>query len=139
MQPQVRHAYQAVALGGVLGAVARLALVTVGPAAATDWPWALLLVNVSGSGALAFVLVWGEQSFGSHSRLHHLWRPFMATGVLGGYTTTSAYAVTVVQELDANRQLGAIAFLVGSVIAALIAHAVVHALSVRYLHRSRRT
>lgn len=81
-----------VGLGGAVGALFRYIIMESSGdglgAAATG----LLLINVAGCALLAAVLVVGERRFHRH-RLRHLWRPVMATGVLGGFTSTSAFAV----------------------------------------------
>ncbi len=86
----------AVGLGGAAGALIRYVIMEASGdglgAAATG----LLIINVLGSAVLAVVLVMGERRFQGH-RLHHLWRPVMATGVLGGFTSTSAFAVISLQ------------------------------------------
>ena len=81
----------AVMVGGALGSLLRWGLSEVWPAGAL--PWATLATNLTGSLALGVVLVVGEL-VGPQARHHarsyvHLWRPFMATGVLGGFTTFS--------------------------------------------------
>lgn len=85
-----------VVLGGAIGVAARAALVLPwGPAA---HPLALPLVtaaiNVTGSFALGFVVGRLGQS---RPRL----RAFLGTGVLGGFTTYSAFAVQTVQLFGA--------------------------------------
>lgn len=83
----------AIALGGALGALARagvgalaLALPLSGPAAPV---LATLAVNVLGCGA-AGALIGASQKSGGLA-----WMPFLLTGVLGGFTTFSAFSVQV--------------------------------------------
>lgn len=100
----------AVAAGGALGSLARYGVGLALPHPA----WASLLVNVSGCvliGALMVVV----------AGAHRLARPFLGVGVLGGYTTFSAYAVDVVALAGAGRLLLAAAYLVGTVVGALLA------------------
>lgn len=109
----------AVAIGGAIGAVLRweLARGVVGD----GFPWATFIANVSGSLVLGVVLVVGEvigRSAGS-VQWHRLWRPFMATGVLGGFTTFS----TFVLELNRIAPSVALLYLVSSVGLGLIAFA----------------
>ncbi|TQN40787.1 camphor resistance protein CrcB [Blastococcus colisei] len=100
-------AYLLAALGGALGALARWAVAEVLPSPA-GWPWATLLVNLTGCfllGALLAVLA-------TRSSEPSWTRPFLGVGVLGGYTTYSTFAVEVVDLLDD----GALALAVGYVL-----------------------
>lgn len=78
-----------VGLGGFAGSVARylVQLLLAGPAARVGFPLATLAVNVLGSLAIGLLL-------GSASReaLDERTRLLVATGVLGGFTTWSAFA-----------------------------------------------
>lgn len=79
----------AVALGGAAGSLLRWLLELALPTAG-GWPWATLLVNVLGSAALAWLVVHDDR----HG--HPRWlRPGVGTGLLGGFTTFSTYAVQV--------------------------------------------
>ena len=106
-----------VALGGMLGASARYGVaraITVSPG---ELPWGTFAVNVSGClliGALMVLLL-------EVLTAHRLVRPFLGVGVLGGYTTFSTYAVDVVTLSRAGRPLLAAAYLLGTVVAALVA------------------
>jgi CrcB protein len=109
--------YLLAALGGALGALARWAVATALPHARGAWPWATLLVNLSGClviGALLAVLL---------ARFPHSpWlRPFLAVGVLGGYTTYSTFAVDVVQLAGAGRGALAVAYVLASVVGGVLA------------------
>ena len=74
-----------VAVGGAVGVLARAAIVApIGDAAVV--PWVTLAINVAGSLLLGLVVGWLD---GRHPRT----RAFLGTGVLGGFTTYSAFAV----------------------------------------------
>jgi fluoride exporter len=107
----------AVALGGVIGASARYGISLTWPASATGFPWAIFVVNASGCaliGALMVVIV-------ERGTAHRLARPFFGTGVLGGYTTFSTYAVDVARLTEAGAARTALAYLVLTPITALLA------------------
>lgn len=88
-----------IALGGALGALARYAVSYALAHPAAGFAWSTLLVNVSGCFALgAFVVVLGQLT-----APHRLARPFVAVGVLGGYTTYSTFAVDAQRLLVAHR------------------------------------
>jgi len=113
----------AVAIGGSLGSLMRWGLAN--GVASEGFPWATFIANLSGSFALGVALVVGELVGHRHHRHHRqrwarLWRPFMATGVLGGFTTFSTFVLEV-DLLDAQL---ALLYLVTSVGLGLAAYAI---------------
>ncbi|MCW2572144.1 MAG: CrcB family protein, partial [Frankiales bacterium] len=81
-----------VAAGGALGSIARYAIGVALPYGRSDLPVATLLINVSGALLLGLLVA---------TRPHARWmRPFLGTGVLGGFTTFSTFA------LETDRLLG---------------------------------
>lgn len=92
-----------VAVGGAIGAVLRVlaARPFAGAYGTAAWPWWLVFVNVSGSFLIGFfwVLLEGQ-------RISQDWRPFLLTGVLGGYTTFSTFSLDTIRLLEDGR-LGA--------------------------------
>jgi CrcB protein len=106
-----------VALGGAAGALLRAAIERAVGTPAGGWPWGTLAINVSGAGVLAFLLVLLEERFPA-ARLP---RPLLGTGVLGGYTTFSTFAVEVVQLVDHHAAALALGYVAASVCGALLA------------------
>lgn len=107
-----------VALGATLGALFREfvfflsgSAAPVSPGGVLDWPWALLVVNVSGAFILGWLLVVGASASNWQSTL----RPLFAVGVLGGYTTTSAFAVVTVEMLRNDNFISAGLYVAASV------------------------
>lgn len=104
-------AYAAAALGGALGALARWGVAEGLPHEPSGWPWATLLVNLSGCLLLGLLLGLVLPRFSSSPWL----RPLLGTGLLGGYTTYSTFAVETVQLTEAGRPLLAAAYVLASV------------------------
>ncbi|MCO1579335.1 CrcB family protein [Crossiella sp. SN42] len=97
-----------ISAGGVLGALARHAVGTAFP-----WPWPTVGVNVLGCLLIGLLI----SRTGPESAL----RPFLGTGVLGGFTTFSAYAVDVVRLTHEGRAAEAAAYLAVTLLGALAA------------------
>ena len=106
--------YVLVFLGGGLGAAARhavnrAALSLAGP----DYPAGTLAVNVSGSIAMGMLVAWfafrGETTTAAE-------RLFLTTGVLGGFTTFSAFALDATLLLERHDVLTAVIYIVSSVL-----------------------
>lgn len=89
-------AYLLAALGGALGALARWAAAEAIPTPPGAWPWATLLVNVTGCLLLGLLLA----VLAARSPEPAWARPFLGVGVLGGYTTYSTFAIEVVHLVD---------------------------------------
>ena len=86
-----------VALGGAAGAwlrymVSRLWTQALGPVAAGAFPWATLSVNLAGSLAMGLLAGWLARH-GGHGEGYRL---LLGVGVLGGFTTFSAFSLEVV-------------------------------------------
>ncbi len=107
----------AVAVGGVLGSEARYGLTLAFPDAARGVPWTTLAVNVLGSFAIGALMA-GVHRWGAR---RPLLRPFAGVGVLGGFTTFSAYAVGVERLLAAGHAVAALAYLALTPVAAVAA------------------
>ncbi|AYN42819.1 fluoride efflux transporter CrcB [Streptomyces dangxiongensis] len=106
-----------VAAGGALGALARYALALAWPTPPGGFPWATFWTNVSGCAVMGVFMMLITDVWSAHRLL----RPFFGTGVLGGFTTFSTYAVDIRRLVDAGRPgLGA-AYLLATLCAALAA------------------
>ncbi len=86
-----------VALGGALGAWLRYVVGlawarSIGATSAAAFPWATLTVNLFGSLAMGLLTGWlAGSGQGSES-----WRLLLGVGVLGGFTTFSAFSLDIV-------------------------------------------
>ncbi len=104
----------AVSAGGAVGAAARYGVSEAIPGGAV--PWATLVANLTGCLLMGVLLEALERR-----PAHPLLRPFLGTGVLGGYTTFSTYAVGVHALLEAGRTGLALGYLVGTALGAVVA------------------
>ncbi len=103
-----------VALGGAIGAALRfLSVGWVMRLAGPDFPYGTMLVNILGSlimGIAAAVLLARAEDVGPN--LH----PFLLTGILGGFTTFSAFSLDAFRLLEQGRAIAAGGYVLGSVI-----------------------
>lgn len=99
-----------VALGGALGASARH-LTNVGSLrlVGSGFPWATLLVNVMGSFLMGVLVVALVQKGGVR------FAPLLMTGVLGGFTTFSAFSLDAVALWQRGEPVLAAVYVGGSV------------------------
>ena len=106
-----------VALGGALGASLRfLSGAMILRAMGSGFPYGTMFINVVGSflmGFLAFYLL--ERMDGSFAK----YAPFLMTGVLGGFTTFSAYSLDALYLLERGRYASASVYMGGSVVLAI--------------------
>jgi CrcB protein len=109
-----------VALGGGLGAAARFGVSLAIPARGDAWPLATFLINVSGSLAIGILAGW----LSTRGQAGEQWRLFLGVGVLGGFTTFSAYSLETLRMIERNDWLGASTYSIGSVLAGLVAVAI---------------
>lgn len=110
-----------VALGGAAGSVARFLVVAGAGRLAPGWPWGTMLVNVTGSFAMGVLFVMLAQRA-------HL-SPLLVTGLLGGFTTFSAYSLDALKLWEAGLPAQAAAYSLGSVFLSLSAVALGAALA----------
>nr|WP_330242252.1 fluoride efflux transporter CrcB [Streptomyces sp. NBC_00525] len=106
-----------VALGGVIGASARYGASLLWPTEAGGFPWTTLVVNVIGCAVIGVFMVVITEAWAAH----RLVRPFFGTGVLGGFTTFSTYAVDIERLVAKGRAGTGLAYLGVTLLAALAA------------------
>ena len=105
--------YLLVFVGGGLGATLRYLInVTCTRCLGTGFPWGTFIINISGSTAMGLIAGYlalkGEAS--------QPWRLFLMTGILGGYTTFSAYSLDAALLYERGELASAALYVVGSVV-----------------------
>lgn len=108
------NAFLLVGLGGALGAMARFGVGRlVGP---SDFPWATLAVNIAGGLLMGLLAGWlAARGGGEQLRL------FLGVGVLGGFTTFSAFSLEVMLLLERGATGAAAGYVLASVLGAVAA------------------
>lgn len=106
-----------VAFGGALGAVMRYALmVGVARVFGAGFPLGTLLVNISGSFLMGVAMGFFAARSGS------IWAmPLVTAGVLGGFTTFSAFSLDTVALWEQGRTVGALGYVLISVAGSILA------------------
>lgn len=107
-----------IALGGGLGSVARYLTGKISFALwGADFPWGTMIVNVVGSlaigivaGLLAHFTSWSQDV-----------RHFVVVGILGGFTTFSAFALDSLLLYERQAYGAALFYIAGSVIISILA------------------
>jgi CrcB protein len=104
-----------ISAGGALGSLARWGAGELVPHRPDQMPWATAGVNVVGCALIGVLMVlvlevWPPSRYA---------RPFLGTGVLGGFTTFSTYMLDTRALLVAGRPAVAAGYLFGSLLAGL--------------------
>ena len=107
----------AIAVGGAFGSLARYGLGLAFPTGHGAFPWSTFVVNVSGGLLIGVLMVLINDVFDAHPLI----RPLLGVGVLGGFTTFSTYVVDIQRLVDAGPAGTALAYLAGTLVAALTA------------------
>lgn len=103
----------AVALGGALGSVGRFLLAGwVGRQVGTGFPWGTLAVNVIGGLVMGVLIELMAQSWDVSPAV----RAFLTVGVLGGFTTFSAFSLETMLLFQRGEIGAALAYVAASVV-----------------------
>jgi len=122
--------YVAVALGSIIGAVARfLVSVLFVSQFGNGFPWATLFVNVTGSMMIGFYAA----LTGPDGRLmvSPRQRQFVMVGICGGYTTFSAFSLETLRLVQSGRSDTALVYLLVSAVTWIASVWLGHALAAR--------
>jgi len=107
-----------VAAGGAIGAVGRYAVsVFATRAFGFEFPWGTVIVNVLGSFLMGALITFMALKWSTTQEM----RAFLTTGILGGFTTLSAFSLDVATLYERKHPIVAGAYALGSVGLSLIA------------------
>lgn len=106
-----------VAIGGAFGALARWGLDEWIERRGGLFPWGIFVVNVTGAFLVGYLVTWMEPRFEDVTWL----RTGVLVGFLGAYTTFSTFSLDTYRLLDAGHTGTALANVLGTVTAGLLA------------------
>jgi len=106
-----------VTLGGALGSLLRYQAGVIWPNPPGTFPTTILLVNLVGCLVIGVFLTLITERWTTH----RLVRPFVATGVLGGFTTFSTYSLDIVTLVRLGHPVQAVTYLFITAIGAMLA------------------
>ncbi|HYN55753.1 MAG TPA: CrcB family protein [Motilibacterales bacterium] len=102
--------YLAVFAGGMLGGATRYLIDLVIPAQPGQVPWGILGINLLGAFALALLL----SGWVRRGHVTHPWRPFLATGLLGSFTTWSTFMADTYRLVVEGAEALAVSYVLGA-------------------------
>jgi CrcB protein len=107
-------------LGGGIGAAGRHGInIAAARLFGTGFPVGTMFINVSGSFVMGLVAGWF--AFRGSGELSQQARLFLTTGILGGYTTFSAYSLDAALLWERGEIVSAAIYVIGSVVLSLLA------------------
>lgn len=106
-----------VMVGGAFGAAARYGMGRVLSAGITGWPWPTFACNIIGGLAMGLLAGWLAR-FGSGGQDLRL---FIGVGILGGFTTFSAFSLEIALMVEKGQVVQAASYAIVSVLLALLA------------------
>ncbi len=101
--------------GGAIGAALRYGVSRALPVSQSGWPWPTFAANVAGGLAMGVLAVWVLRGDNSAESL----RLFVGVGVLGGFTTFSAFSLEMAQLIERGQLGMAAAYALASVLLGL--------------------
>lgn len=110
--------------GGAIGAGLRYGLSRALPVGASGWPWPTFAANVLGGLAMGVLAAWMLRGDNSAEPL----RLFVGVGVLGGFTTFSAFSLEMMRMIErgqtglaAGYAFASVSFALGALFAGMTA------------------
>lgn len=108
----------AIGTGGAIGSICRYLLAgAIGNATGGGWPWGTLAVNVIGGFAIGAL----AEGLALRGLAAPELRGFLITGILGGFTTFSAFSLETMAMVERQAWGPALAYVGASVVVSLLA------------------
>ena len=108
----------AIAAGGGIGALGRHFLsAAVASLLGSGFPWGIFVVNILGGFLMGVIVETGALKFGYSLEL----RAFLTTGLLGGFTTFSAFSLDASLMIERGDWPGAMTYVAGSALFSIAA------------------
>jgi CrcB protein len=80
------------------------------------FPFGTMSVNILGSFLIGFLFAWIDRG-----NVNADWKPFLITGILGGFTTFSAFSAETLTMMKQGQMVNASAYVVATVVMAVFA------------------
>ena len=109
--------YLLVMAGGAIGAALRFQLARMLPVSTGGWPWPTFAANVAGGLAMGVLAAWALR----HSESAEPMRLLLGVGLLGGFTTFSAFSLEMAMMFERGQAMLALGYALASVVLALAA------------------
>ena len=107
-----------IGLGGALGAILRHFMnIGIARVAGSDFPWHTMVINITGSFVMGLLISLMAQRWNVSNEV----RAFLTTGILGGYTTFSAFSLDFALLVERKSYALAGAYALGSVVVSIVA------------------
>lgn len=107
-----------IAVGGAFGATLRHFMnMLIGRIAGDGFPWHTMFINITGSFVMGLLISLMALRWNVSNEM----RAFLTTGILGGYTTFSAFSLDFALLVERKTYLLAGAYALGSVVLSLVA------------------
>lgn len=107
----------AIAFGGALGSLARVAVSQLLPSNAASWPWPTFAVNIFGALLLGYLVTRLQERL----PISTLRRPLLGTGLCGALTTFSTVQLELLRMLEHDRYGLALGYVLASVVGGFVA------------------